>query len=279
MGLVKPNFLGIGVIKSGTTWVAEILASHPQVFIAHGKELHYFSNYHSRGVEWYLEHFAHAKDELAVGEYSVSYMDNSEKNARRIHDFDPRMKLVVTLRHPVERAFSHYRWMRQFGYGFDSFESALKSTPAIIAVSKYFESMQPYWERFSDQQIHFVLHDDIKASPEMVQQQLFNFLEVDPEFRSTRSEKVIGKTIVPRSTRLELMRQRVHGFLKNKRMAFLITGAKKAGLSNLYRKINDDHAAADTLSSEQKFELMKLFSEDLLRFQDRTGLDVSCWSE
>jgi hypothetical protein len=47
----KPNFLGIGAIETGTTWVADALVAHPDVLRAHGKELHHFSLYYERGPD------------------------------------------------------------------------------------------------------------------------------------------------------------------------------------------------------------------------------------
>jgi len=275
----RPNFLGIGVIKSGTTWLADVLASHPQVFIAHGKELHYFSENHDRGEEWYLRHFDAARREIAIGEFSVSYLDGEERTAQRIYDFDPGLKLIVALRHPVERAFSQYCWLRQFGVEFDSFEAALEARPDLIANGLYFRSMQAYWQRFPEEQIHFILQDDIREHPRDTQHRLFEFLAVDPDFQSPLSEKVVGQTIAPRSKALEGARQGIHGFLKKNHLASLITGVKKIGVSRLYRQINDARAERPVLSPGQKHALMYYFANDLKNFQMRSGVAVSHWLE
>ena len=53
-GSVKPNFLGIGAPKCGTTWLSEVLRKHPEIFVAHGKELVYFASekQFGKGENW-----------------------------------------------------------------------------------------------------------------------------------------------------------------------------------------------------------------------------------
>ena len=275
--MAKPNFVGVGVIKCGTTWVADVLASHPDVFVAHGKEIHFFSEFHERGIPWYLRHFDGAGDESAVGEYSVSYMDDAEKNAERIRHFDPGMKLIVTLRNPVERAFSHYRWLKQFGHEFDSFEAALARHPSLISNGLYHASMQAYWNRFPDRQIHYILHDDIRNDPEAVQEKLFEFLGVDVHFQSRLSGEVVGKTIVPRSRKLEFARPKAHAFMVRYRLAGVITAYKKLGISSLYRRINDRPEEQEVISDATRDRLLQQFAPDIHSFGQRTGIDLSRW--
>ena len=45
-GVRLPDFLGIGTQKGGTTYLHGLLQQHPQVFLAHPKELHFFSLHH-----------------------------------------------------------------------------------------------------------------------------------------------------------------------------------------------------------------------------------------
>ncbi len=70
-----PTFLVIGAMKSGTSSLHEHLATHPQIFMAEPKELHFFSvdvNF-GRGRAWYEQRFDRAGDAAARGESSPSY--------------------------------------------------------------------------------------------------------------------------------------------------------------------------------------------------------------
>lgn len=109
---LRPNFLVIGAQKAGTTALHGYLRQHPAVFCPDWKELHYFSLKYVLGEPWYLSHFplkVTHRGAIAVGEATPAYLFDPRSPAR-VHAFDPGMKLVVTVRDPVERAYSHY-WM------------------------------------------------------------------------------------------------------------------------------------------------------------------------
>ena len=92
-----PDFLGIGTQKGGTTYLHRLLQQHPQVFLAHPKELHYFSLHQDRGLDWYSNHFAEASAEKRCGEVTPYYLFHPLA-AERIHAAIPNVKLIVLLR-------------------------------------------------------------------------------------------------------------------------------------------------------------------------------------
>lgn len=274
-----PNFLGIGAMKSGTTWIAEILSAHPEIFVAHGKELHYFSHKYSEGIEWYLNHFRTVHKEKAVGEYSPSYMMESQVVSQRIYEFNPKMKLIVTVRNPMERAFSVYRWLIQRGEKLSSLHDAIEKWPGIVLDGLYFQKLKPYWDLFSDDQIHIVLYEDIENNAIKVQRDLYQFLEVDKEFNSNLADTVVGKTISPRIQTVEIIRSHIHTWTKQHNVAFIITWAKKIGISQLYRRFNDKSEQDSMLTSEDRKKIYPYFAEDIKKFRDKTGLGISFWCE
>jgi len=110
-----PDFLIIGVQKSGTTWLARMLRQHPDVHMP-GNEVHYFDKVHNykKGEEWYRGHFTGAERKQAVGEktpdYIWAYGDGVEGHDPDVHknvyETLPEAKLIVLLRNPVDRAVS-----------------------------------------------------------------------------------------------------------------------------------------------------------------------------
>src|SRR4051812_42429120 len=107
--LRAPDFLIVGAAKAGTTSLAAYLAEHPDVFMARRKELHFFGREkeYRRGWEWYCSHFEGAGDARAVGEATPDYMWR-ERAVERIAQDLPKARIIATLRHPVDRAYSHY---------------------------------------------------------------------------------------------------------------------------------------------------------------------------
>src|SRR4051812_32958483 len=106
--MALPTFLGIGVPRAGTTWLHELLSSHPEVYVpVRRKELSFFNLYYDRGTRWYQKFFpseAEADRYRALGEITPYYFYGPEC-PERIARLGVG-KLLLILRHPVERAWS-----------------------------------------------------------------------------------------------------------------------------------------------------------------------------
>jgi hypothetical protein len=108
-----PDFVVIGAMKAGTTSLASWLRAHPGVYMP-PRELHFFTENWKRGTDWYAEQFAEAAADQIVGEKTPTYI-LSDQALQRIRDLAPDVKLIVCVREPVERAWSHYRHWRRKG--------------------------------------------------------------------------------------------------------------------------------------------------------------------
>ena len=105
-----PNFIVIGSQKAGTTSLYEVFRGHPQIFMPEKKELNFFfqESEFARGQSYYEEYFAATSaGAIAVGEASPGYICHPDVPAR-IHAMVPDARLIVTLRNPIERAYSQY---------------------------------------------------------------------------------------------------------------------------------------------------------------------------
>lgn len=102
-----PDFMGIGSPQSATTWLAGNLDQHPEVAVSQEKETHFFSRNIWRGLSWYSEQFD--KEAMIVGEFTPSYGRLPIGRIRLIHDLVPHCRLLLTIRHPVDRAWAAAR--------------------------------------------------------------------------------------------------------------------------------------------------------------------------
>ena len=119
---VPIDFLVLGAQKCGTTWIHHVLSQHPGVFIPPAKELHFFnkSSALSRGCGWYADQFAAAGAGQLRGEctpnYLWNYLDPRDRPvpgehhdlAPKLAELRPQLRLVATLRNPVDRAISAF---------------------------------------------------------------------------------------------------------------------------------------------------------------------------
>lgn len=120
-----PDFLIVGAQKAGTTSLFYYLDSHPSIAGARPKEVHYFTRHYQRGESWYRKHFALRRRALAF-EATPAYLAVPEV-AQRIHRDLPGVRLIVILREPVSRAWSHYKHNLRKGRETRSFEVAVQA--------------------------------------------------------------------------------------------------------------------------------------------------------
>lgn len=134
-----PDLLVVGTKRGGTTFLWSTLQGHPQVMAMvprakHLKSCHYFYRHFDRGLAWYLGHFptrwARRRHAARHGhalslEASPMYLFDP-RVADRVAATLPRVKVVILLRDPVARAFSHYQERRKAGVETLSFPEALR---------------------------------------------------------------------------------------------------------------------------------------------------------
>jgi hypothetical protein len=138
-----PDYLIVGSMRSGTSALYEYLVRHPHVARSTSEEIHYFTlNYH-RGLKWYRGHFPtrfrrgyvrhRYGAQLVTGEATPYYMAHPHAPGR-IAELLPEVKLIVVLRNPIDRAYSHYNYLRRVGVEpLASFEEALEAEPERLA--------------------------------------------------------------------------------------------------------------------------------------------------
>ena len=111
-----PDFLIIGAQKSGTSTLFRILANHPDVKPEYKKEIHFFDRNISKGPGWYRAHFPSGSKEVGFHTFEATpdYLFHPLA-PKLVHAMLPGIKLIVLLRDPVLRAYSHYQMMVRRG--------------------------------------------------------------------------------------------------------------------------------------------------------------------
>ncbi|MEO8830545.1 sulfotransferase domain-containing protein [Lapillicoccus sp.] len=174
-----PNFLHLGPGKSGSTWLHETLSLHPQAYLSEAKDLYYFSRFYDRGTQWYLAQFAGAGDQPVVGEVCPDYL--AEPLApQRVHDtLGPDVRLMVSLRDPVDRAFSSYLYAAKHGAAAPTFRETAMARPELIDEGRYGTQLLAFARLYPAAQIHVSVFDDLQASPQNYLDEVTSWLEID----------------------------------------------------------------------------------------------------
>jgi Sulfotransferase domain len=196
-----PNFIIVGAPKAGTTSIYAYLKRHPEVFMSERKEPHYFSrftvdpefdNFRSpvRDPDEYRELFRGSEGYKAIGEASSSYLSD-EHAAMSIKSEIPHAKIVISLRNPVQRAYSHYLMELREGREARSFQDALAADQAraergwgvsaqYVELGLYSEQVRRYISIFGRSNVLIVLFEDLSRDTAAVMHQVAEFLNIDP---------------------------------------------------------------------------------------------------
>jgi hypothetical protein len=100
------DFLGIGAQKAGTTWIYRHLSRHPQITFPAGKEIHFWDQHRSNGVDWWLRLFPDDRQGRKQGEITPAYATLELATIREIAALLPELRVFCSLRNPIARAWS-----------------------------------------------------------------------------------------------------------------------------------------------------------------------------
>lgn len=198
---IPPDFFIVGAMRAGTTSLHHILDSHPGVFIPR-RELFFFDSddfeehaeeHRAPGGGWrhrdfeaeypselpaYQAHFADAGGRL-VGEDSTTYLTAAAAPAR-IRRLRPDARILISLRDPVARAWSHYWHLLNSGRMVLSFEDALLSQRGtLLKRSQYAPALARWRDRFPPEQIHVVVFEAFVSDPQAHVTEICSFLGLD----------------------------------------------------------------------------------------------------
>lgn len=130
-----PDAVILGAQKCGTTSLHGYLVQHPGVIPPLRKEVHYFDLNYPRGEAWYRAHFGRTGETGLNLDASPYYLFHPAVPAR-LHALLPDAKLVVLLRDPVRRAYSHYWHERAKGREKLEFDDAIAAEPGRVAAAE-----------------------------------------------------------------------------------------------------------------------------------------------
>jgi len=288
-----PTFIGIGAPKAATTWLGHQLREHPDVFLAPVKETHFFTQDTIEGcLDQYESYFTEAEEETAIGEISVDYY-RSGIVPGRIHRYLPEVRLFVSVRNPIEQAYSYYWHFQRQNFHNEghagSFEEAIDVFPdRFIQAGLHYENLRRWLEYFDRSQLLILFFKDIKQKPEEVVKRLYGHIGVDPSFPVqdvNRQGRSARSGTSPRGPVVEGVRKRVHDFLTQRVYNPLknLVGVPQAAKMKETLRIRELMEWAfrqdgyPDMNPNTRRALRQRFAEDIAKLEQMTGRDLSHW--
>ena len=216
-----PNFIIIGSSKSGTWAIHNYLLQHPDVDYS-ARNIHFFEYAYSNKISWYKSHFPTKlykslvesihKRKCLMSEHTSTYLHHP-LIPQRVKDGIPDVKLIVSLRNPIDRAYSNYHMFVRIGTEKRTFEDAVFSELKRIEIIKendnfqiknpnfsncvefnylrhgtYVDKLENWLKSFRREQFCIVENKDLSKNPQQVLDKIFEFLNV-PHFKLRQEER------------------------------------------------------------------------------------------
>lgn len=174
------DFVGIGPQRTGSSWLYQMLQFHPTMcFPNNVKETMFFEKYYNKGMSWYAAHFRHQTAGQICGEIGPTYFD-IETAPAQIYQLNSKCKIIVNLRHPVQRALSLYRHYLSLGKVRGNFSQAVVQMPRLIDAGKYSKHLPRWLETFGKERVFTIFLDEIESQPDRVLENLYTFWKLKP---------------------------------------------------------------------------------------------------
>jgi hypothetical protein len=204
-----PGFMGVGPPRTATTWLHAALSGH--VGLPKGvKETHFFVWEYDRGVDWYKEFFRDCPPELPIGEFDPTCFDRPQARDRIAHHI-PNCKIIVTLRNPVERVWSHYKTMHRTRVirGPFNFE---KQRSRLGATQSYASNLAGWFRVFGPDNVRVLLYDELEGDRQMFLDRVCEFIgasHIDLSASPLATRRVNASVGMPRSLMLARLGRRL----------------------------------------------------------------------
>lgn len=297
----RPNFFIVGAAKCGTTSLYYHLMKHPEVFFCEViKEPYYFSTKYAqiphhgkedeindkkrtrlKTFDHYLELFKNATDEKIIGEASTDYLYFYQV-ADDIKAMNPDAKIVISLRNPIDRAFSAYYHQVSKDRETLSFENALKAEEGRIKdnysfiwrykdVGLYSKRVKHFLDVFGPENVKIILFDDIKNDITAVVHDILEFLKLDTNLKVNASEKHRATGVYRFKKFNDLM------FKQSLVRKILQKLLSQKARNRLLLKLTNMNLKKPQMKDETRKYLIDYFKADILETEKIIGRDLKHW--
>ncbi|MGH6950265.1 MAG: sulfotransferase [Vitreimonas sp.] len=295
---LRPNLLGIGAAKAGTTSLAEAIARHPDIFMPPQKELNclHYADLDERLGE-YAGYFRDGRDFRIRCDFSVRYLASPQAPAAAAR-LAPDAKILVVLRNPVDQVQSHYWHLLRQNFHQpsalrrtpDLFE-ALERFPALLRVpALYGKHLSRWFDHFARSAFYVVDYADTVRNLPNVLVGLYRFLELP--IGDAASDAVAATSaprrrgVQPRGGVLGWIYPRVYSIAAHGPFQWLKRAAGVAAADRLKRSLRLRESAEaiffkpgyPELDADGRRRLYALFQDDIAALARLDLMDVRAWS-
>lgn len=275
-----PTFLGIGVPKAGTTWLYEVLDSHPNIWVPeHEREIHFFNRYYGdRDLDWYGQFFPGQAEAAyqAVGEVTPHYLYCDSERIEVLREQVPSVeKLILMLRNPVDRLYSGYWFSRRVDNLDISFREFMEERPKTLEWGKYASHVERWLQYFDRDQFLILTVESDLNDMERTRERLASFLEVDAAaFPAGAGQSEENARHMPRFRWLYAWAVDLNRKMKRANLYWPAKIADTLGVKTWFGKEKVDRE----MDPQMRERLSDFYADDMRRLEQILGREFPEWS-
>lgn len=271
------HFVCVGPQRTGTTWIYEMLRQHPELCLPEAvKETMFFDQHHDRSVAWYSQYFQHARPGQLHGEVAPTYFDVPEA-PQRIHNLSPNCRILVTLRDPVERAWSLFLHHLKKGRVSDNFWDAVEKIPRIVGAGHYGRHIPRWQSIFGPEQVTILFLEDVESKPRKTLHSIQGKLGVKVKDLPDKQNESLNDASMSRYPRIArgvaFFASRLHEYGLHE----VVSAVKKTGLKSLAYTGGEERMPKQ--SAPIREILADEYEQDITFVEEETGHDLTEWRE
>jgi hypothetical protein len=295
-----PNLIIVGAARSGTTSLHRYLDQHPQIFMSKPKETNFFCFKNNTpplngpfddfflkkcivNQKDYEDLFIPVREGIIIrGESSPCYLQYPS-TAKNIKKTIPDCKIIISLRDPIERCFSHFRLLTKLGHETLTFEEALNAEKERLnkgwradyqytANSHYYDKVNRYLSIFGEDNVEIILFEELIKNSHRKASDIFRFLGINDSVVISEMKQHNYSGFV-RSKIIQKYFLRPHPI---KKVAKIIPRQIRTRIYDGLKSYNTVKTS-QTLDEKTKDRLTKLFSNDIINLEKLIGRDLNNW--
>lgn len=291
----KPiDFICVGTQKAGTTSLHDILKKHPNIFLPERKEAHFFDieERYAKGISWWMETFFQGdKTNKKVGAFTPEYLYLENIPERIKHVLGANIKIIIVLRQPAKRAYSHYLMSKRRGFEKLSFNDALLQESkrlneqtyynsnhfSYLDRGRYYKQVKRYIDVFGRKNIKvFIFENDIITNKKRTIKNIQEFIQV-PYF-NLDDQKQSNQASEPKSKWIRNLIFNKNNPVKKLLSLLPLSDEVKFKLATKINSINQKPSKSDKLSQDEIKNLTHThFIKDINQTEELLNIDLSIW--
>ena len=284
------DFFIVGAPKAGTTSLFYYLNKNKGICMSSIKEPNFFSSQDLKiqkiyydslildNLKEYERIFTPKNKQQIIGEASVSYLFYPNV-ANRIFDYNPRSKIIIILRDPVERAFSHYSMDLRLGHVKQSldelFDLGLNNKDNLffqqyILLGQYYEQVNRYIEVFGRENICVKFYDELKLDASSFYSDILKFLHQENDHNIDFNQP-FNKSKLPSNKFIKWLYS--WPIIRKISLIFLPLSVIEFININFFKENNN------IITNDLKSKLHSFFLEDIEKLEKLLSKDLNSWKK